>query len=523
MKKSRLLLTATCLLGLIQINCAAKLNNGFEESAEDIASASLAKDIRYLQIGEEENVSISKIFVQTANVENFYYIRFSTAIKGNITSVKYTREATMDKAENTKDVMTLYEGIKSNGNVLYYSSLVENENHLTEIESYKGEYYWACYTIKLSSESYNIYKDALINIKIIINEDETTMQNREVTISDAFNNNDQSVISIGANASTALAKTFTILSRNIAVKQGYGSGGACLENIAVKDVIKFYIYSDSEISNADLILRGSSTMNILNAPSGQPNKKEMPVNKSYSLLKQDGTKLQISDEAVFPAGSGWFDFGDVNIGKVDLHLGFNEFTLTCENQQLCPDNSWRTPNIDALKVVVDENNTLICEAENKKSVSLTSYTPNFLIKEGMGNIKDQYVESISNRENGTYNPAKATKLNFYVYCEKDIHNADLYINASSTNLPTSGSVRGDMQFNKIFTVYQNNEVLPIDDTVIVKGGGSTWFDWREVELTKVNLVKGYNVITFVCTDMIKDKDGTGSYRAPNVQSIEVRF
>lgn len=520
MKKGKLLGLSALFLGVLSFYPSShlKTEKWFIENVRDDRSESLAKDIRCLKIGEEETVSTSKIFVQTAVNDDVYYFRFSTAVKGSIDRITYTREAILDKEENIKDVALVYEGIEANGNILYYSSVADTENHLTEDAYYKGEYYWACYTIQMTSESYEKYKDASLNIRLTVNDDTENEIDREITLKDALEKNDHRVISIGAGSTALLDKNYTVIDGKIDVSNG------ALQNIQKGTVVRFYVFSDKEVKDADFILRGSSTMNATNVASGQPNKLEMQVNRSFSLMKQDGTKMDIGDDCKFPAGSGWFNFGDVNLGKVDLNVGFNRFTLTCENLQLCPDNAWRTPNIDSVKVIVDEHTTLTCEAENYKNSAPDTSIPNFLVKQGSGNVKENYIESMNSGGDGTYIPEKATRLSFYIFSSKAVRQAELWMSASSTNCPAEGSVRLDMQFNRIFQLTQDEETpLTIEDSVLVKGGGTGWFDWRDVHLTNVDLKEGYNVLTFTCIGGIKDKGGTGSWRTPNIQSIELRF
>ena len=520
MNRKKSLFLSALLLGMLNFYPSSPASNeGFIESAKDDRSECLAKEIRHLNIGEEDAVVTSKIFVQTASRDSLYYFRFSTAVKGPIDRISYTRDALLDKEENVKEVSLVYEGIEANGNILYYSSMVDTENHLTEDASYKGEYYWACYTIQMTGESYEKYKDASFNIRLRVNDDVANEVSREITLKDALGKNDQRVISIGAGSTSLMDKYYTVIDGKIDVSNG------ALQNIQKGTVIQFYIFSDREAKNSDFILRGSSTMNDPNAGSGKPNKQEMKVNGSFALTKQDGTNMDIGDDCKFPAGNGWFDFGDVNLGKVDLHAGFNRFTLICENQQLCPDNAWRTPNVDSAKVIVDEDTTLICEAENYKSSAPDAMTPNFLVKKGSGNIKEGYIESMNSGGEGTYVPEKATQLSFYIFANKAIRQAELWISASSTNCPSEGSVKLDMQFNRIFQVTQGDEKTPltIDDSVLIEGGGTGWFDWRDAHLLNVDLNEGYNILTFTCIGGIKDKDGTGSWRTPNIQSIALKF
>lgn len=140
-----LLLFASCLM--LMNNIKIQNNVDFYESTNDI----LDKDNEKISIRKlnEGDISCSKIFAQHAQNGDDHYLRFAVALKGNISNIKFVR--TMEnKADNPKNVSTIYKGISS-GNTTYY---YDGNNLITEENDNTNQYYWACYTIKTSNINY---------------------------------------------------------------------------------------------------------------------------------------------------------------------------------------------------------------------------------------------------------------------------------------------------------------------------------------------------------------------------------
>lgn len=117
----------------------------------------------------QESLTHSKMFVQYGINTNkgdeaygCYYLRFATALKGDIESIEYTR-----KVDNYDDKVlhaeTIYSGISANGKVYYYDELNQN---ISEDETLKNQYYWTCYTIKFKRESEFKNKDISLSLKV---------------------------------------------------------------------------------------------------------------------------------------------------------------------------------------------------------------------------------------------------------------------------------------------------------------------------------------------------------------------
>lgn len=166
----KILSTLLCLSSLAMlITCNNKIDaNGLIEET----NLNNQKGISILSNRKEvnnEELTHSKMFVQygintNKNDEAYgcYYLRFATALKGNVESIEYTR-----KIDNYDDKVlpatTIYSGISANGKIYYYDELNQN---ITEDETYKNQYYWTCYTIKFKKESEFKNKDISLSLKV---------------------------------------------------------------------------------------------------------------------------------------------------------------------------------------------------------------------------------------------------------------------------------------------------------------------------------------------------------------------
>lgn len=126
-------------------------------------------------VAEPTEISTSKIFAQYAfhSSENKYYLRFATAVKGNIKSITYTR------GDQSFPVDIVYAGISANGTDYYYSP----EAGLTTEETYKGEYYWACYSIRFNSNA-KAFDTLDVGLSICSFEGEEFQSSRSVSLAD---------------------------------------------------------------------------------------------------------------------------------------------------------------------------------------------------------------------------------------------------------------------------------------------------------------------------------------------------
>lgn len=166
----KILSTLLCLSSLAMlITCNNKIDaNGLIEET----NLNNQKGISILSNRKEvnnEELTHSKMFVQygiNTNKESegygCYYLRFATALKGNVESIEYTRKID-NHADKVLFASTIYSGISANGKIYYYDELNQN---ITEDETYKNQYYWTCYTIKFKKESEFKNKNISLSLKV---------------------------------------------------------------------------------------------------------------------------------------------------------------------------------------------------------------------------------------------------------------------------------------------------------------------------------------------------------------------
>ena len=95
MKKQNYLALGLILASIPFVGSASTINSPLKEECLDGLNqeSNLKVDVKRALIGDE-TMSISKTFVQYGQdpTDNKYVLRFATAVKGNISSIKYVRE-----------------------------------------------------------------------------------------------------------------------------------------------------------------------------------------------------------------------------------------------------------------------------------------------------------------------------------------------------------------------------------------------------------------------------------------------
>ena len=171
-KTTKLLLLSSALVGAVITTKAAAstksidINDKLIETADDITNSNAIPFKKGIKIGSDDKLSMSKTFVQigtqTIDGKEYDVMRFATAIKGKIDSISYQRGYVVGKDDIApKEVLMLYKGIIADGKTYYY-----NGTSQTTTESYAGEYYWACYTIRYTTSDLDFYN---VPIQIIVN------------------------------------------------------------------------------------------------------------------------------------------------------------------------------------------------------------------------------------------------------------------------------------------------------------------------------------------------------------------
>ena len=164
-----LFVTSTLLIGGFSAIAALNPNQNHSDLIESTIDEQNEKDnvkrvdLKYV-INEEQEAEYSKIFVQYAynEADGAHYLRYATAVRGNISSVSYIRKSVDGEIpEKEFECHSVYYGISANGSTYYYDGTAPS---LTEGA---GEYYWATYTVRFSSESVNIAK--MLDVSLSIN------------------------------------------------------------------------------------------------------------------------------------------------------------------------------------------------------------------------------------------------------------------------------------------------------------------------------------------------------------------
>ena len=139
------------------------VQENLNEAALDAFSENIGVKTKAIRSGE--TYAYSRTFVQPGSDENGNrYLRFATAVKGDIETLTYTRKVD-GKEDAVKDVTLVYRSIQGSGNKTYYYD--ETTEKPIETDPNNG-YYWACYTIRFSSESTYVASD--IEVALTINE-----------------------------------------------------------------------------------------------------------------------------------------------------------------------------------------------------------------------------------------------------------------------------------------------------------------------------------------------------------------
>ena len=128
------------------------------------------------------------------------------------------------------------------------------------------------------------------------------------------------------------------------------NGQTAIENIKVGSQIDFYVYSQTEVKDAKLILVAAS---LLRATDGSQTY-DTKFNEQFSLAVDD-QPVTVSDETMIKGrqanGDGlWFLWTENEICNVDLKAGYTKITLKCIGQIKDYDNSDRAANIDKISI-----------------------------------------------------------------------------------------------------------------------------------------------------------------------------
>lgn len=169
MKKK--ILFSVALASLVLGSGIVSLNNekeNLKDFAYDTFNATKAVSIKNAR-RTNQSVENSTIYAQVATKDGVDYLRFATAIRGDINSVSYNRTIVATGASKDKTITTVYKSISAkNSESADALSVFYTENgSLTDLAlSSTKDFYWACFTIAFETET---YKESDLNISVSVN------------------------------------------------------------------------------------------------------------------------------------------------------------------------------------------------------------------------------------------------------------------------------------------------------------------------------------------------------------------
>ena len=492
MKKISIFVLSLSLLALSSINNISSL----QESTLDFNNESGITFKRNANNDEtnEEAIKVSNIYVQHGKIDGYDCLRFVTAIKGNVSSISYIREALDGSNKNTKEVNTLYKSIIANGDNTYYDG-----TNLTTEESYAGNYYWACYTIKFVNDT---YKNSDINVNINVDKiTKTTTANLSKIIDEEETNTyyyqAETVAELGKGNNYP-----AIDSRGFVGQLNSNKGASVKFNIEADDTNNADLYVALNKRNADINFNDSFITYI----NGVETKFDVVINKFDAL--------------------NWYEFNETKLGTINLNKGNNEIMFVVKGTK---ENCF---NFDYLKIETKStllnNPALVVQAEDIVDITKTTAPTN----KSYTVIKD--TNKAQPKKDSTFSGAgyigsisQGGNIDFYIYSDKEINNAKLVLTAASSLLNNTENKMDDLQLNKCFDISIEDNKIDIADDVIIKGlsyptssiEGSKWTRWADVNLGSINIKKGFTKVSILCTGAVKDCKNDD--RTPNIDRLSI--
>ena len=492
MKKISIFVLSLSLLALSSINNISSL----QESTLDFNNESGITFKRNANNDEtnEEAIKVSNIYVQHGKIDGYDCLRFVTAIKGNVSSISYIREALDGSNKNTKEVNTLYKSIIANGDNTYYDG-----TNLTTEESYAGNYYWACYTIKFVNDT---YKNSDINVNINVDKiTKTTTANLSKIIDEEETNTyyyqAETVAELGKGNNYP-----AIDSRGFVCQLNSNKGASVKFNIEADDTNNADLYVALNKRNADINFNDSFITYI----NGVETKFDVVINKFDAL--------------------NWYEFNETKLGTINLNKGNNEIMFVVKGTK---ENCF---NFDYLKIETKStllnNPALVVQAEDIVDITKTTAPTN----KSYTVIKD--TNKAQPKKDSTFSGAgyigsisQGGNIDFYIYSDKEINNAKLVLTAASSLLNNTENKMDDLQLNKCFDISIEDNKIDIADDVIIKGlsyptssiEGSKWTRWADVNLGSINIKKGFTKVSILCTGAVKDCKNDD--RTPNIDRLSI--
>ena len=492
MKKIGIFVLSLSMLAMTSIKGTSSLN----ESTIDAQNETGIAFKKNALIGNSETTDISEIYVQHGVIDGYDSLRFVTAVKGDISSIKYVRAALDGASENPKEVTTLYKAVVASGNNTYYDG-----KKITTDESCAGNYYWACYTIKFVNDT---YKNSDINITIKVDD-----------VSKSTTANLNKIIEDEAEVYTYRYEAELVAELGGTDRDHYpsiDSSGSVGQLNCNKDYsLKFVIESDSN-KTADISI-------LLSKRNADINFDDSFITYVNGVETKFGVVVNKFDAV------NWTEFNETELGSIELNKGTNTIMFVVKS------TAPNCFNVDCLKIKTKakllNNVALVAQAEYSVGKDQTAPTNKSYTVINDANKAQKKKDSTFSGGGYIGSISKGGQIDFYIYSDKEINNANLVLTAASSLLNDTAKKMDDMQFNKCFDVSIEDSKIDIADDVVIKGlsypnssiEGSKWTRWVDVNLGSINIKKGFTKVTLLCTGVIKDSGNTD--RTPNIDRLSI--
>ncbi len=470
-------LSATLLTAGIIVDKSEIKSKGFEESATDLYSKeNNIKKIRKTNEVVTPTVETSIMYAQSGNDGTNSYLRFATAVKGDVTSITFNRKVE-GKEDRPLECKTLYKGISSNGKTYYYNG----EDLVTAQDENTNNYYWACYTIKFEANS--SYLDKNITLEMTINGESGIIANK--TTSYKFDSQ------IGKITGIQVTKELT-------------------SSYLVGQAITF---DELEVSSFDA--NGSKVATIPN--------EDLEFYEGEEKL--DLTTIGYTEAGNHTITAKYKEYS-VNF---NMNIANNIYDVEAENIY----NKGEKPIVNNVNYIERDNcNTDIKELKpivyGSKPEGGTDYA--LYDKADAKNASGQaYLGEVK----------KGNSFNLHIFSgvEKQV---TLYMTASSGVIEKDiygwqPIKMADIQLNKMIKISQNGNALSIGDDIILPGSETPanadgkytydpniWANFVRVAIGTVNLNQGDNVINVTITNAIQNLDTiTKSWGTMNIDKFDL--
>ena len=470
-------LSAALLTAGIIVNKSEIKSKGFEESATDLYSKeNNIKKIRKTDEVVTPTVETSIMYAQSGNDGTNSYLRFATAVKGDVTSITFNRKVE-GKEDRPLECKTLYKGISSNGKTYYYNG----EELVTAQDENTNNYYWACYTIKFEANS--LYLDKDITLEMTINGESGIIANK--TTSYKFDSQ------IGKINGIQVTKELT-------------------SSYLVGQAITF---DELEVSSFDA--NGSKVATI--------------PNEELEFYEGE-EKLDLTTIGYTEAGNHTITAKYKNYSvNFNMNIANNIYDVEAENIY----SKGEKPTVNNVNYIERDN----CNVGNKELKPIvygskpeggTDYA-----KYDSADAKNASGQAYL----GEVKKGNSFNLHIFSGVEKQV---TLYMTASSGVIEKDiygwqPIKMADIQLNKMIKISQNGNALSIGDDVILPGSEtpanadgnytydpSIWANFVRVAIGTVNLNQGDNVINVTITNAIQNLDTiTKSWGTMNIDKFDL--